>query len=139
MVKPAEKTPKRGLWLSSLDMLTPIPGHYPLFYISKPSSTPIDPSVRFMNASVLKEALRKVLADFYPVAGRFRHDHNGRLEINCNGEGVLFVEAETDAVVDDLGDFTPTPELHEALVPTVDATAGLSSFPLLALQVSLYK
>lgn len=131
MVKPAEKTPHRALWLSSLDLLASIPTHTPLFYIYRPSRA--EPN--FFNAAALEEALSKVLVPFYPYAGRFMHDHSGRLEIDCNGEGVLFVEAVTNAVVNDLGDFAPTPELEAALVPTVDCSGGISSFPFLAVQV----
>ncbi|MFQ6645404.1 hypothetical protein Gotur_020095, partial [Gossypium turneri] len=72
-------------------------------------------------------------------AGRLGYDENGRLEIICNGEGVLFVEAETTSVMEHLiGDFT---ENHQvlSLVPKVDYSEGISSYPLIVLQVTRFK
>ncbi|KAF4352975.1 hypothetical protein F8388_008396 [Cannabis sativa] len=55
-------------------------------------------------------------------------------EIDCNGEGVLFVVAQTNSMVDDFGDFKPSPKLR-ALVPIVEYSIDISSHPLLLLQV----
>nr|GMD28087.1 shikimate O-hydroxycinnamoyltransferase-like [Ipomoea batatas] len=76
----------------------------------------------------MMEALRNVLVSFYPMAGRLARDGEGRIEINCNEEGVLFVEVESDACVDDFGDFTPTLELSRA-EPAVDAFAFILDSP----------
>ncbi|KAL0287237.1 UNVERIFIED_CONTAM: Shikimate O-hydroxycinnamoyltransferase [Sesamum calycinum] len=73
-----------------------------------------------------------------PHGGRLKRDKDGRLEIDCNAEGVLFVEAESDAVVDDFGDFAPTLELRR-LIPPVDYSQGISTFPLVVLQVTHFK
>lgn len=83
---------------------------------------------------MLKEALSKVLVPFYPMAGRLGRDQKGRIEIKCNGEGVLFVEAETSHVIDDLGDFESSSELQK-FVPSVEYTEEISSYPLLLTQV----
>ncbi|KAK4483375.1 hypothetical protein RD792_010561 [Penstemon davidsonii] len=71
--------------------------------------------------------------------GRLDTNEDGRIEINCNGEGVLFVEAESDGVLDDLGDFTPKPELKISLIPVVDYSQGISTYPLVLLQVTQFK
>jgi shikimate O-hydroxycinnamoyltransferase len=72
---------------------------------------------------------------FYPMAGRLARDEDGRVEIDCNAGGVLFQEADApDATIDYFGDFAPTMELKR-LIPTVDFTDDISSFPLLVLQV----
>ena len=60
---------------------------------------------------MLKEALSKTLVPFYPMAGRLGSDENGRLDIICNAEGVLLIEAETTSTIDDLGDFVPSLKL----------------------------
>ncbi|CAN1809397.1 Shikimate O-hydroxycinnamoyltransferase [Linum perenne] len=78
------------LWLSNLDLVHDRI-HLPLLYLYKAVE-----NNGFFEAGVLKEALRRVLALFYPVAGRLVRDEIGRLEVECNGEGVLFIEAETD-------------------------------------------
>ena len=70
------------------------------------------------------------------MAGHFRHDRHGRLEIECNDEGVLFVVAESHSVIDDFGDFAPTLEL-QGLIPVIDYSRGISSYPFVVLQVKL--
>lgn len=84
----------------------------------------------------MKEALAGVLVSFYPMAGRLAKDGNGRIEINCNGEGVLFVEAEADCCIDDFGEITPSPELRK-LAPMVDYSGEIDSYPLVITQVWL--
>ncbi|CAB4303525.1 unnamed protein product [Prunus armeniaca] len=59
---------------------------------------------------------------------------NGRVEIDCNAEGVVFVVAESSSAVDDFGDFAPTPDFL-TLIPTTDYSGGISSYPILVLQV----
>lgn len=63
---------------------------------------------------------------FDPVAGRLGCDENGRLEIVCNEDGVLFIEAETTAVMDNhlIEDFSDTSEVLQ-LVPEVDYSRGI--------------
>jgi len=46
-------------------------------------------------AKVILEALSKVLVHYYPFAGRLRNAHNGKLQVECTGDGALFVEATT--------------------------------------------
>ncbi|KAJ6326165.1 hypothetical protein OIU78_013294 [Salix suchowensis] len=127
MVRPAEETPQGGLWNSNVDLVVPR-FHTPSVYFYRPTG-----ASNFFDAKVLKEALSKALVPFYPMAGRLRRDEDGRIEIDCNGEGVLFVEAETASVVADFGDFSPTLELKQ-LIPAVDYSGGISTYPLLVLQ-----
>ncbi|GMN20076.1 hypothetical protein TIFTF001_045276 [Ficus carica] len=130
IVKPAKKTPRQVITLTSIDLVSK-PGHNPSYYIFRNTGA----HQNFFDADVLKESLKKVLVPFYPMAGRFRSDNNGRPEIDCNEEGVVFIEAETATVLDDLGDFSPSAERRKKLVPTVDLSGGISSFPFLAVQV----
>lgn len=133
MVCPAKHTPKHTLWMSNLDLVVPRI-HVPTVYLYKPNAF----CSNFFDASRLKEALSDALVQFYPVAGRLGLDANGRIQINCNGEGVLFQEAEAEAIIDDLGDFTPSHRLRH-LIPVVDHAAHISSYPLLLLQVTYFK
>jgi len=128
MVRPGGETPKHRLWNSSLDLVV-TRFHTPSVYFYRPTGAP-----NFFDASVLKEALSKVLVPFYPMAGRLKLDEEGRIEIDCNAEGVLFVEAETGSVLDDFGNFTPTMELRQ-LIPAVDDSKEINSFPLVVMQV----
>ncbi|XP_016650483.1 PREDICTED: shikimate O-hydroxycinnamoyltransferase-like [Prunus mume] len=109
MVKPAEESTPRGSLLSGDE--------------------------NFFDLVVLKQALSKALVLFYPMAGRYKlNDQNGRMEIDCNAEGVLFVVAESISAIDDFGDFVLNPNLRE-LIPGVDYAGGISSFRIFALQV----
>ncbi|XP_062074457.1 shikimate O-hydroxycinnamoyltransferase-like [Humulus lupulus] len=142
LVKPAEKTPRRSLWLSDLDLLYD-EGRSACLYFYKNCSNVVDDGAgasKFFDSTLLKEALAKVLVPYYPVAGRLRRRHDdGRLEIDCNDEGVLFIVAEANVVIDDLGDFSTSPELPKLTPPSSDYSAGISSFPLLVLQVTYFK
>ncbi|MQL80373.1 hypothetical protein Taro_012822 [Colocasia esculenta] len=132
MVRPSLPTPERFLWNSNVDLVVPR-FHTPSVYFYRP-----DGSASFFDGRVLKDALAKALVPFYPMAGRLRRDEDGRVEIHCNAEGVLFVEAETNASVADFGDFAPTMEMKR-LIPPVDYSGDISSFPLLVLQVTHFK
>ncbi|KAF5177976.1 Hydroxycinnamoyl-CoA shikimate/quinate hydroxycinnamoyltransferase [Thalictrum thalictroides] len=132
MVRPAEETPQINLWNSNVDLVVPRM-HTPSVYFYRPNG-----SLNFFDADILKEALSKALVPFYPMGGRLMRDEDGRIEINCNGAGILFVEAVTDSIIDDFGDFAPTLELRQ-LIPTVDYSGDISSYPLLVLQVTHFK
>ncbi|GER54111.1 HXXXD-type acyl-transferase family protein [Striga asiatica] len=132
MVRPAAATPSGGLWNSNVDLVVPN-FHTPSVYFYLPTG-----AEDFFNAAVLKAALGRALVPFYPMAGRLRRDEDGRIEIDCNAEGVLFVEAESDGAVADYGDFAPTLELRR-LIPAVDYSQGISAYPLLVLQVTYFK
>ncbi|KAL1552951.1 shikimate O-hydroxycinnamoyltransferase [Salvia divinorum] len=133
IVKPMAETPSGSLWLSSLDIVMPDNFHtrYVFFYRCDGAGD------GFFDAAVMKAALSRVLVEFYPFAGRLRRDDRGRIEINCSGEGVLFTEAECDGAVDDLGGFASRPDV--CLVPAVDYSRGISTFPLLLVQLTRFK
>ncbi|KAL6012187.1 hypothetical protein ACLOJK_002665 [Asimina triloba] len=132
MVRPAEEMPQRYLWNANVDLVVPR-FHTPSVYFYSPNG-----SSTFFDPHVMKEALSKALVPFYPMAGRLHRDANGRIEIDCNAAGVLLVQADTPAVVDDFGDFAPTMELKQ-LIPAVDYSDDISSYPLLVLQVTYFK
>ncbi|KAL8250244.1 hypothetical protein R6Q59_033937 [Mikania micrantha] len=132
MVKPAEETPMINLWMSNVDLVAPN-SHTQTVYFYRPNG-----ATNFFDPKVMKDALSKALVPFYPLGGRFKRAEDGRIEIDCRGQGVLFAEAESDGVVDDFGDFAPTLELRQ-LIPAVDTTQGIESYPLLVLQVTYFK
>ncbi|KAK1418407.1 hypothetical protein QVD17_27551 [Tagetes erecta] len=131
-VKPSKPTPNKRLWTSNLDLVV---GriHILTLYLYRPNG-----SSNFFDSTVLKQALADVLVSFFPMAGRLGKDGDGRIEIVCNGEGVLFVEAEADCCIDDFGEITPSPELRR-LAPTVDYSGDVSSYPLFITQVTRFK
>ncbi|KAF5806906.1 putative quinate O-hydroxycinnamoyltransferase [Helianthus annuus] len=132
MVRPVEETPAVHLWNSCLD-LTAFNFYTLSVYFYRPNGAP-----NFFDTKVMKDALSRVLVAFYPMAGRFKRDQDGRIEINCQGQGVLFLEAESDGVIDDFDDFSPTLE-YLKLIQVVDNSLGFESYPLLVLQVTYFK
>ncbi|CAI0394604.1 unnamed protein product [Linum tenue] len=152
MVQPAECRPRHSLWLSNLDLLQ-LKNHVITIYAyNKPSADQggsASSSELFFDTKVLKDSLSKALVTFYPMAGRLGRDGNGRLELDCSGEGALFYEAESETTLAELGEFLPVPEGGEfspgpvvqltELAPRVDYSKGVSSYPLLILQVTRFK
>ncbi|PKU73040.1 hydroxycinnamoyltransferase 1 [Dendrobium catenatum] len=134
MVKPGAETPRRRIWNSNLDLVVPR-FHTPSVYFYRRPEMEGD---GFFNAQKLKDALAKTLVPFYPMAGRLAKDEDGRVEIDCNAEGVLLVFAETNSTVEDFGDFAPTMEMKR-LIPMVEYTDDISAFPLLVLQITYFK
>ncbi|KAM6602402.1 hypothetical protein CsatA_022011 [Cannabis sativa] len=142
LVKPAEKDPSRS-WstipLSNLDQLYNEGRSTLLYFYNNNSSSSSSVDDHLLN---LKEALAKTLVLYYPVAGRLSRAENGgeeRLEIKCNDEGVLFVVGETKSHIEDLGDFTNSSLIISNLIPPPsDYSAGISSFPLMAFQVTYF-
>nr|QGN67259.1 rosmarinic acid synthase [Ocimum tenuiflorum] len=131
MIRPAAETPGGSVWLSNLDLLSPANYHtLSVHFYSH------DGSANFFDAAALKEGLSRALVDFYPYAGRLKLKDN-RLEIDCNGEGLLLVEAECDGELVELGDFAPRPEIN--LIPKVDYSKGISTYPLMLFQLTRFK
>ncbi|XP_047093346.1 putrescine hydroxycinnamoyltransferase 1-like [Lolium rigidum] len=119
LVAPSEKTPRFGLWLSNLDLAAPR-SHTPLVYYY-PAPMP-GGGEDFFSPHRLRTALARALVLFYPLAGRLGVDDGGRLQVNCNGEGALFVVAGADCAGEDLfGNYEPSPELRRMLVPFAPA------------------
>ncbi|CAD6232427.1 unnamed protein product [Miscanthus lutarioriparius] len=61
-------------------------------------------------------------------------DNDGRMEINWNGEGALFVVARANLTVDDIKELKPSPELRRLVVPCVEPASVV-----LAVQVTFLK
>ncbi|KAD6794972.1 hypothetical protein E3N88_05868 [Mikania micrantha] len=125
IIPPSKTIPESSnrLWTSNLDLVV---GriHILTVYFYRPNG-----SSTFFDPIAMKKALADVLVSFYPMAGRLDRDESGRIVINCNGEGALFVEAEADSSLDDFGEFTPSPEFRR-LTPEVDYSGDISSYPL---------
>ncbi|VAH85343.1 unnamed protein product [Triticum turgidum subsp. durum] len=122
MVKPSVETPSHGLWLSQLDLKMVNRGHTPNVYFYTPHSGAVG---NFFDVARLKAAMAKALVPFYPLAGRLGVDDEGQPEIDCAGQGVLFVVARSDLTVDGFVDFQPSPELRRLFVPRVEDSPSI--------------
>ncbi|CAM0878414.1 unnamed protein product [Alopecurus aequalis] len=118
MVKPSEEMPRKSLWLSPIDLMLVKNGHTPTVYLYRSESGgAVDD---FFDVARMKVAMAKALVAFYPLAGRLGTDSDGRPEIDCASQGVLFVVAHSDLAVDDISKFQPSVELKRLFVPPVE-------------------
>jgi shikimate O-hydroxycinnamoyltransferase len=116
VVVPAEETPAGSIWLSNLDIAARR-GYTPTVYFFRPNGDP-----GFFAADVVKGSLARALAAFYPLAGRLGLDGTGRVQVDCTGEGAVFVTARSDYALDDLmREFVPCREMRDLLVPPTPA------------------
>ncbi|XP_051180354.1 putrescine hydroxycinnamoyltransferase 1 [Lolium perenne] len=135
LVTPSTETPRRALWLSPLDLFYANRGHIPLVSFYRPSCSG---ATDFFDVTRLKTALSKALVPFYPLAGRLDVGQDSRLQINCDGQGALFLVAHTSSLtVEDLSDFKPSPELRRLLVPHLNSAEAA---PIIcAIQVTFFR
>ncbi|OMO87278.1 Transferase [Corchorus capsularis] len=136
LVRPAKPTPRECKLLSDIDDQESFRFQAPLiqFYRYNPSMQGKDP------ARIIREALAQALVYYYPFAGRLREGPNGKLMVDCTGEGTLFVEADADVSLEDFGDplQPPFPCFDELLYETPNSQGMLNS-PLLIIQVTRLK
>lgn len=132
IVKPAKPTWSGRLALSELDQ-TGMTTHVPTIYFYTRSSNNWQ-----MVVQTLKTSLTTTLVHFYPLAGRLASITGGRLELNCNADGIPFIEAYADVKLADLDDFFEYP-IFDQLIPSVDyRNTPLEEVPLLLLQVTRF-
>ncbi|XP_020399910.1 benzyl alcohol O-benzoyltransferase [Zea mays] len=135
LVSPSRPTPYEFKMLSDIDDQDVLRFYRSgaFFYRSSASKAGLDP------AKVIRSALSEALVHFYPLAGRFRELRPTRkLVVECTGEGVVFVEADADVRMDDLGDSLapPVPCYDKLLCEPESPTADVIDRPLLYVQVT---
>lgn len=74
---------------------------------------------------------------YYPLAGRLKDGYDRKLMVECNAEGVLFIEADANFTLEQLGDDIqpPCPYLNQLLY-NVPGSDGILGCPLLLIQVT---
>jgi omega-hydroxypalmitate O-feruloyl transferase len=129
LILPAEET-KNGLYyLSNLDQNIAVTVQTIYCFKSQDQSNE-------QVFDILRESLSKVLVDFYPLAGRLTISDEGKLIVDCTGEGAVFVEAEADCDLVKIGDITkPDPSLLGTLVYNIPAAKNILEIPPLVVQV----
>ncbi|KAG8643911.1 hypothetical protein MANES_11G083300v8 [Manihot esculenta] len=91
-------------------------------------------------AEVIKNALKKVLVHYFPLAGRLTISSEGKLIIDCNGEGAVFVEAEANCAMEEIGDISkPDPDTLGKLVFDIPDAKNILQMPPLVAQVTKFK
>uniref|UniRef100_A0A7N0V559 Uncharacterized protein n=1 Tax=Kalanchoe fedtschenkoi TaxID=63787 RepID=A0A7N0V559_KALFE len=130
LIAPSRPTPNHTLYLSNLDDQPFLRFSIKYLYLFKKS----------VSVDTLKRSLALVLADYYPLAGRLRvcpsNDH--KLEVDCNGEGAVFVEAFMDSTAEELSEILnkkPNKSWRK-LLHRVDGATSFIDIPPLIVQVT---
>ncbi|KAH9290587.1 hypothetical protein KI387_034704 [Taxus chinensis] len=89
-------------------------------------------------ATVIREALSKVLAYYFPFAGWLRNKEDGELEVDCTGEGALFFEAMADDNLSVLGDFDYHNPAFGKLLYSLTLNTPIHDLHLLVVQVTRF-
>ncbi|KAI3743412.1 hypothetical protein L1987_61121 [Smallanthus sonchifolius] len=133
LIVPSKPTPRELKPLSDIDDQEGLRFHVPMinFYQRNPKMGNKNP------ASVIREALAKVLVFYYPFAGRLREGPSRKLMVDCSSEGVLFIEAEADVTLKQFGvELQPPFPCRDELLYEVPGSGGILDSPLLLIQVT---
>ncbi|CDY68497.1 BnaCnng59260D [Brassica napus] len=133
LVKPESETPNGLYFLSNLDQNIAVIVR--TIYCFKSEERGNEEAVQ-----VIKKALSQVLVHYYPLAGRLTISPEGKLTVDCTEEGVVFVEAEANCKMDEIGDITkPDPETLGKLVYDVVEAKNILEVPPVTAQVTKFK
>ncbi|KAH9790128.1 Hydroxycinnamoyltransferase13 [Citrus sinensis] len=133
LIVPERPTPREVKQISDIDDQESLRFQIPLLFFYKndpsPSMQGRDP------VKVIREAISKALVFYYPLAGRLKEGYNRKLVVECNAEGVLFIEADANFTLEQLGDDIqpPCPYLNQ-LIYDVPGSEGILGCPLLLIQ-----
>ncbi|CAB4309436.1 unnamed protein product [Prunus armeniaca] len=139
LIKPSKPTPHETKQLSNVDDQESLRFQIPVI-MSYRNNNPSSMNANRDPVKVIREGLRRALVYYYPMAGRLREGPNRKLMVECNGEGVLFIEGNADVTLVQLGDTIapPSPFLEEFLY-NVPGSDGILGCPLLLIQVFLVR
>lgn len=132
LVPPAEETKKGFYFLSNLDQNIAVIVR--TIYCFKSEERGNEDAV-----GVIRDALAKVLVHYYPLAGRLTISPEMKLIVDCTGEGAVFVEADAECELRELGDITkPDPVTLGKLVYDIPGAKNILEIPPLVAQVSTF-
>ncbi|XP_050874807.1 omega-hydroxypalmitate O-feruloyl transferase isoform X3 [Lathyrus oleraceus] len=132
-VQPAEETENGLYFLSNLDQNIAVPMR--TIYCFKSESRGNEEA-----GEVIKDALSKILVPYYPMAGKLIISSEGKLIVDNTGEGAVFVEAEADCAVDEIGDLRkPDPDKLGKLVYDLPGAKSILEMPPMTVQVTKFK
>ena len=134
MVHPASKTFTGPYFLSNLDQIVQVPIEMMMSFKGDGNKE------RDYEVELLKEALQKVLVEFYPLGGRLIIGNDGKMVVVCTDEGVPFVKATSEDNMEVLGDLSmiDTTKMRQ-LVHHIDNAHSVLDIPMITLQVTKFK
>jgi omega-hydroxypalmitate O-feruloyl transferase len=126
LVFPSEPTKRHVYFLSNLDQNIAVPMRTVYFFNGQEDKKHDDP------VSVIRESLAKLLVHFYPLAGRLILSADYKLQVDCQEQGALFVEAVADHFIAELGELSrPAPFMRQLVYDVPDAKNILEVPPLI--------
>lgn len=133
LITPSEETPKGLYFLSNLDQNIAVIVR--TIYCFKSDSKGNEEA-----SQIIKNALSKVLVHYYPLAGRLTISSDRKLIVDCTAEGAVFVEAEAECSIEEIGDITkPDPDTLGKLVYDIPGATNILQMPPLVAQVTRFK
>ncbi|XP_052210267.1 brassinosteroid-related acyltransferase 1 isoform X1 [Diospyros lotus] len=136
-VHPKTLHPQKLLELSNLDRQCPTIMYLVFFYKPSPTHQNLSTDMVF---SRLKTGLEEALSVWYPAAGRLRvNSGDGKLNLSCNNDGAVLVEAVTQVTISELGDLSQYSEFYEELVFKPAVNGNISDMPLVVAQVTRFR
>ncbi|XP_020236699.2 benzyl alcohol O-benzoyltransferase [Cajanus cajan] len=136
LVAPAIPTPHELKLLSDIDDQDFLRFPPSLIQIYRNES----PTVEKDAVEIIREALTKTLVFYYPFAGRLREVYGRKLMVDCTGEGVIFIEADADATLDQFsGSLQLAPFQYSQQFLYDSCSQEITNCPLLVIQVTRLK
>ncbi|GLJ22215.1 hypothetical protein SUGI_0417510 [Cryptomeria japonica] len=133
LVRPCLPSPQGSLYLSNLDNQPAARSVFNTLLVYEGCENNLaDP------AKTIREALSKVLVYYYPLAGRLRKKEDGKLQVECTGEGVLFVEAMVSNNLSVLGDLDYLKPSFKQLLFTFPFNTDIEELHPLVIQVNRF-
>ncbi|TXG57103.1 hypothetical protein EZV62_018416 [Acer yangbiense] len=133
-LKPCQQSDRKTVELSGLDRVSPAILYTIFFYKSQQLKNEAENHVERA-----KRSLQKVLISWYPAAGRFKfNETTGKLEIDCNDEGVIFTSAVTGSKLEELACLHEYKPCYEKLVPKLPQANHISENPLVVVQITMF-
>lgn len=126
LVFPAEPTEKHVYFLNNLDQNIAVTMRTVYFFNAQEDKKNDDP------VAVIRDSLSKLLVPFYPMAGRLGISADHKLNVDCEEQGVVFVEATADHFIAELGELSrPAPFMKQFVYEAPNARNMLEIPPLL--------
>ncbi|KAF4391761.1 hypothetical protein F8388_017356 [Cannabis sativa] len=143
LVRPAEATPREVKELSDIDDQEGLRFIAPVIFFYKNKNKPSSSNSIMEEhdhddpVKLIKEAVGRTLVYYYPLAGRLKEGLNRKLMVDCNGQGVSFVEATADVDFDQLANVIQpsSPFLHQFLFNLPPQSHNILDSPLIFIQV----
>jgi hypothetical protein len=133
LIAPVTPTPHETKLLSDIDEQAGLRANIPIiqFYRNEPSMAGKDP------VEVIRNAIAEALVFYYPLAGRLKEaeDAGGKLVVDCNEEGVMFIEADADVTLEQFGEIKPPFPCFQELLYDAAVPEGVLNTPILLIQV----